>query len=790
LAQWQLGGLPVCTEVGNQNGHAIVSDGGSGVIIVWVDARYGISDTDIYAQRVSADGAAQWSAGGVFVCGAQGNQVAPQVVSDGAGGVIVTWKDRRAGDDDIYAQRVNASGNPLWTANGVALCALGYEEGDPVIVSDGAGGAIVAWPDRRYGPADIDIFAQRVNAAGATQWTVNGISVCAATGNQDAPRMTLDGSGGAIVAWHDHRGGYDDIYVQRVAAWGVPQWTSNGVALCTFTENQYLPFIASDGSGGAIVTWTDNRNGPGQADIYARRVNASGVAQWTPDGVALCAASGDQWKTAIASDGAGGAIVTWQDNRNGAGQADIYAQRVSVSGAPQWNADGAVVREGGGNNNMFSPAIVADGAGGAIVVWEHSGADRSVYAQRMNSLGATQWAVNGAQISAASSFPLVPALISTGVEAIVVWSDGRSGSDDIYAERAELRYGEWGQPEPKIISLADNPSDQGGKVILRWEKSDRDRHNDALIAQYSIWRSTDFVSASAALSAVDGAHLVASPAVIGVQVSGPTIWKEMTPTGPEYWEWIANQNATYQSTYSITAPTRHDSVATNTATHYFKVLAHESTLPQSRVWESATASGHSVDNLAPASPASPAAGRVGNDVALHWNRVQVSDLRDYAIYRSTSPGLSPQPEYFLAFSEDTLFVDQNVPTSALYYVVTAYDVHANQSGPSSEISVGATTGIGNTPALTALTVLQNHPNPFSATTDFEIGLPKSSDVSVEVFDVAGRKVSTLHVAGVKGWQRVAFSARDESGRSLASGVYFYRVKAAGATVTNKMVITR
>jgi hypothetical protein len=43
---------------------------------------------------------------------------------------------------------------------------------------------------------------------------------------------------------------------------------------------------------------------------------------------------------------------------------------------------------------------------------------------------------------------------------------------------------------------------------------------------------------------------------------------------------------------------------------------------------------------------------------------------------------------------------------------------------------------------------------------------------------------------VKGWQRVRFAGRDERGRPLASGVYFARVSAAGATITRKMVIAR
>jgi hypothetical protein len=135
-------------------------------------------------------------------------------------------------------------------------------------------------------------------------------------------------------------------------------------------------------------------------------------------------------------------------------------------------------------------------------------------------------------------------------------------------------------------------------------------------------------------------------------------------------------------------------------------------------------------------------------------------------------------------------VDTNAPTSALYYIVTAYDVHENQSVPSNEASVGALTAVGRTAPVT-LTVLDNAPNPFSAQTTLRIGLPKTSDVEIDVFDVAGRRVRHQRLAAVPaGWRDLSFEARDTAGHELSSGVYFYRVKAVGTTITRKMAIAR
>ena len=97
------------------------------------------------------------------LCAAANDQGYPKIVADGSGGAIVTWNDYRSGTDtDIYAQHVLASGvvNPAWPADGRALCIGAYVQGGTTIVSDGRGGAIVAWQDYRSGNSDI--YAQRV----------------------------------------------------------------------------------------------------------------------------------------------------------------------------------------------------------------------------------------------------------------------------------------------------------------------------------------------------------------------------------------------------------------------------------------------------------------------------------------------------------------------------------------------------------------------------------------------------------------------------------------------------
>ncbi|MBI4725788.1 hypothetical protein HY768_00945 [candidate division TA06 bacterium] len=145
----------------------------------------------------------------------------------------------------------------------------------------------------RFKIAIIALALTCVFASSAFAWQQNGVPICTAADSQQCPTIVSDGAGGAIIAWQDYRGTDYDIYAQRVSASGVPLWTANGVAICTNTGGQRFSTVASDGAGGAIITWRDARSGTNY-DIYAQRVSASGVPLWTANGVAVCTATGHQ----------------------------------------------------------------------------------------------------------------------------------------------------------------------------------------------------------------------------------------------------------------------------------------------------------------------------------------------------------------------------------------------------------------------------------------------------------------------------------------------------------------
>jgi len=146
---WQYNGKEVCSSIDQQSAHALCSDGEGGAIIAWYDLRSGI-DRDIYSQKIDSKGNILWNINGTEICTYDYDQGAPLICTDGYGGAIIAWVDERDIFGDIYAQRINSDGNTLWTPNGTGICVgIPYEQPNPRVCSDGTGGAIITWPDYR-----------------------------------------------------------------------------------------------------------------------------------------------------------------------------------------------------------------------------------------------------------------------------------------------------------------------------------------------------------------------------------------------------------------------------------------------------------------------------------------------------------------------------------------------------------------------------------------------------------------------------------------------------------------
>jgi hypothetical protein len=86
---------------------------------------------------------------------------------------------------------------------------------------------------------------------------------------------------------------------------------------------------------------------------------------------------------------------------------------------------------------------------------------------------------------------------------------------------------------------------------------------------------------------------------------------------------------------------------------------------------------------------------------------------------------------------------------------------------------------------------QNYPNPFNPTTHIRFALPEDSWVKVEVFNILGQKITNLVDEYLTaGYKETVWDGRDSKGMEVASGIYFYRIKAEKFTDIKKMVLLK
>ncbi len=772
LAQWSTNPYinnAISTTAGKQDSAVTVSDREGGLIVSWQDDRDGDNIFDIYAQRINWAGAVQWTSDGVVICNSALNQYYPAITSDGAGGAIITWQDYRSTtSSDIYAQRINADGVAQWVSGGVAICIGATDQYYPRIVSDDSGGAIITWIDLRFG--DNDIFAQRINASGVVQWTANGIAVCTSTGSQELQRITIDGSGGAIITWQDLRSGNRDIYAQRINASGAVQWTTDGnIIHVNFSGDQEYPDIVSDDGGGAIIAWEDN-DGSGNLNIAVQRLSSDGSRIWS-GGVLVSTAVDDQRYPKLVGDGLGGAIITWHDLRSGT-NTDIYAQRVNAAGTVQWQSNGIEISAAA--NDQTNPTITTDGLGGAIITWEDSrNGNTDIYAQRVDNGGTTFWLYRGIPISLAAMTQISPSMVSDGAGgAVISWIDSRHGNSDIYAQKVE-RNGYLSDPAPSIENVKDIINDQGGKVSVLWRPSYLDEGSNTTVTSYYIFRGVSTSAATNVISIVTPNELMKKiDKHETIQNHFISLTKSSSNSEPIFWEFVDTVQAFQLSGYAYTMQTLSDSGPQGIPWTYAMVMARTSN--DSVYWFSIPDSGYSVDNLPPVGALSLAAHSQGeSSLLLSWNTNHADpDVEYYEVHRSETSNFHPGEETKIGQTTDTAFTDNASVSLFSYYRLVTVDKHGNRSKPSAQVSLLITDVNENDVELPQQYALgQNYPNPFNPLTTISYQLPIDKWVTLKVYNVLGEEVATL----VDGLQVAGYNFVEWDASGMSSGVYVYRL---------------
>lgn len=432
LLSWVPNGIPVYAGDSMQNEPCLVQSGGY-AFVAWQDLRSGTFD--IFVQKIDSTGILTWPASGVILCGAPGHQIKPQGFVSEDGSVIFLWTDfRNSADFDLYAQKIDADGNPCWTIDGKPVAAYSGNQCHPGLISDGEKGMIAVWEDDRSG--EKDIYAQRLDSAGNICWTNDGLPVCRAPGVQSAPGVVDYGDTTFLIYWLDKRSGDYRLYGQRLDGYGNAYWPINGRRLLNFETRQINSAACRTTDGNIVLAWQDTRDG--YTDLYTTKISSTGNPLWDSLGTPVSAEYYYQTEHTLAADTAGGIFISWTDERDYLLQ--IYAQHFDSDGNALWNDGGMCISQQ--HDTHESSNIHTDGLNGIILVWNLHG--YSLYAQHVDENGAFLWGAIEVPVCTLGGMPWRVTIASDGANgAYCAWYWERWGIDpkgDIFMQRLTHDY--------------------------------------------------------------------------------------------------------------------------------------------------------------------------------------------------------------------------------------------------------------------------------------------------------------------------------------------------------------
>jgi hypothetical protein len=175
------------------------------------------------------------------------------------------------------------------------------------------------------------------------------------------------------------------------------------------------------------------------------------------------------------------------------------------------------------------------------------------------------------------------------------------------------------------------------------------------------------------------------------------------------------------------------------------------------------------------------------NILITWDEPASRDFSHYKLYRN------------MIMIDDnimeTSYLDTNVPNGTYCYNVRAVYSGGYQSSLSTDAVIEhvQTNTDDVIPATTSL--IGNYPNPFNPTTNIKFSLKADSKVSLIIYNIRGQKVKTLINENMQvGYYSIVWNGRDDSGKSLSSGVYFNDFNASGEggdyTSVKKMILLK
>ncbi len=370
------------------------------------------------------------------ICGASGEQALPKISNLSNGDTYICWFDNRNGSYAVYLQRLNSLGVKQFASEGLLVSGNPQSSSlvDYDMISDDSNNAIIAFTDSRNG-SEINPFIYKISSNGNFLWGANGITLANDAGTFQAnPRLAKTSDNSIVVTWI-YSSTPNKIAFQKISPGGTKQWGSDPIYLSgTGAENfTYSSLVTSD-NGSVISLWsgyTGSFINPGNYKLYTQKFSSAGTAVWKDTVYSLGRVTGF-FVPKLISDYNNGALYVWQDDRNSVNLQSSYVQHYSSSGTRLFPANGSEGSAESGFNKFDAWASYMPSTDETYLVWKQSNSLQSqfaIYGQRFSPSGARLWTDNAKEFIPYSSNSFINQICYTfDTNTVVAFNEGIFGS--------------------------------------------------------------------------------------------------------------------------------------------------------------------------------------------------------------------------------------------------------------------------------------------------------------------------------------------------------------------------
>lgn len=438
-AQWKTNETtPVLVSAASNFQYAVLysidDDGNS--FYVWADYRN--ENIELYAQKLDNKGIPQWTKDGLRIGKILDKNMfiyTPKLIKpDGKGGAYIAWHrlidvnkvERR----NLYAQYVSSDGKAQWTADGIKVTEqelTSYDPNDGVIELNDLKNDKLLFTFNNYNSSSTTniVYTKKLNYAGSTVEAET--KLLEAKGLET--KVLYDGKNSRFIAFI--KDAASDYLFQTFDASNKPLISAVAVYSNPFLGNSRIDLFKIDVEGNAVIGRT--LSGDNKKIVVAHKISKDGKSIWGSNGTNL--GSNTTFDVQVVPTSDGGGIATWLET--GDRSRPFQVAKLKANGDILWKNDVFTPKS---DKSYFLPnKLISDGKDGVYTLWlkpKNIGYDLTV--QRIDSNGSLKFGEDGLafkDFTFFSDYRLIPypkggVILLYGANKEL--EDGRGGSVDLY----------------------------------------------------------------------------------------------------------------------------------------------------------------------------------------------------------------------------------------------------------------------------------------------------------------------------------------------------------------------